>query len=143
MKIWYVLAVLLMSPVSSFSLANHDLVGQRQKFLEAEQLLRDGNLSAYHVLRAELDRYPLSAYLDYQFMVRSVQAHRPMVEYYLADWASTPLGVKLRTKWLQYLAAEKAWADYRDAYKPSKDVALQCHYLYSLIKTDEGLATST
>ena len=68
------------------------LLQQRKQFLDAEQALKNSQLSRYRRMAKKLQNYPLYPYLEYQELVRRLSTARPQeITTYLQKNADTPL----------------------------------------------------
>jgi len=117
-------------------LAAGDLQSQRADFLKAEKSLKNGRLSEYRKLYAQLDTYPLQPYLELaELKSRLGKAEHSEVRSFLNRHAGTPVADILRRKWLDRLASRGDWKNYLAFYTPQGSVSRQCHQLTGLIRT--------
>ncbi|HHI93272.1 MAG TPA: hypothetical protein ENK04_07145 [Gammaproteobacteria bacterium] len=117
------------------------LAEQRTRFLAAEKALRLRRVSEFHRLSSTLTDYPLYPYLQYQDIKRRL--HKipvKKVSAFLEQYQSLPVSRSLRHKLLRQLARQGRWQQYLDFYTPTKNIRLQCHYLYALIRTGQAEA---
>ena len=111
---------------------------QRQRFLEAEKALSDGDQQGYSKLKAQLADYPLLPYLIHDELSENISSlNSSQAEDFLTRYSDTPLAPLFRSKWLSELARKKQWWAYRAFYKPRSNSKLKCHYLQALIETGE------
>ncbi len=132
------LLLLLAWPLCQASAIDDPLDEQRTRFLAAEDALKRGDLPTYDTLSEQLTDYPLYPYLRYAELLDSLSGDQPdAVDDFLARHADTPLARRLRLKWLDQLAQEGRWAQYRDYYRPHGNTRRQCLYLQALLKTGD------
>lgn len=111
---------------------------QREQFLAAEAALTQGDMPRFETLSAQLQDYPLYPYLRYAALKDNLNGARPApVDDFLDRYADTPLARQLRLKWLDQLAREARWAQYRDYYRPLGSTRRQCVYLQALLNTGD------
>ncbi len=115
------------------------LAEQRTRFLAAEKALRLRRVSEFHRLLPTLTDYPLYPYLQYQDIKQRLHK-TPLQEVsaFLEQYRNLPISASLRRKLLRQLARQGRWQQYLDFYTPTKNVRLQCHYLYALIRTGQA-----
>ncbi len=109
---------------------------QRNLFLKAEKAFKNKQYSRYKKYYAELDNYPLQAYLKYQEYRKKLSTldEQQMLQFF-KDYYNTPYEDRLRTAWLDKMAKQEQWQKYLNAYTPQKSTSRQCHYLNALLKT--------
>ncbi|MEJ2380802.1 MAG: transglycosylase SLT domain-containing protein [Gammaproteobacteria bacterium] len=123
-----------LSPRSSASSTNPEQ--QRQQFLQAEQLLKQGHRGQYQNLLGRLRDYPLYPYLLFEDLRQRLDSASPReIGAFLDRFADTPLAPRLRGRWLRSLAKHHRWGDYIHAYQPTDDGFLQCNYRRALLET--------
>jgi soluble lytic murein transglycosylase len=111
---------------------------QRIQFLQANELLRAGDMAAYADQREGLENYPLYYYLEYSYLRKNFdQVDAQEVETFLNNNPNTPLAELLEARWFEYLAAQEDWATYVRTYTPQKSVELQCHAAYARLQTEQ------
>ncbi|MBI5450920.1 MAG: transglycosylase SLT domain-containing protein [Gammaproteobacteria bacterium] len=139
------LALMLPGPGMPADAAQDELAPQRNKFIQAEQALKKGNNKLFQQLSSELKDYPLYPYLQYAALRKNFGQTSFEAMAKIADEVSnTPLEAELRDTWLRSLAARGQWAEYLQAYRPSKGITLQCYHRRALLETghkDQALAT--
>ncbi len=109
---------------------------QRKAFLAAEKALREGDTPRFRRLLRQLQDYPLLPYLEYQQLRRRLgRAPVKAVQDFLRRHSASPLADRLQQAWLRSLARHGRWDDLIAAYRPSRNVALQCLYRRALYKT--------
>lgn len=115
---------------------DQELLSQRQTFLNAEQALREGDLRHYRRLFLRLHDYPLRPYLEYQRLRRYLNRVKSSeIQGFLERYSATPLADRLQRAWIQNLARQERWQKLIDAYRPTRNVTLQCLYRRALYKT--------
>ena len=111
---------------------------QRAKFKKASQLVSAGRLSAAQALIDELEDYPLQAYLRAAQLEPTLQkAQHPALADFLAKHAGRYPAEKLRTKWLDWLAAARHWQSFLQQYRPQSEPALECAHKNALLQTKQ------
>ncbi|MCP5155200.1 MAG: transglycosylase SLT domain-containing protein [Ectothiorhodospiraceae bacterium] len=82
----------------------------RERFLSAERAAERGDRDEARRLRAELGDYALLPYLDAALLGgRLEDAGGPAVEEFLRRHGATPVGARVRTRWLDILAERGEW----------------------------------
>jgi len=116
------------------------LAGQRTRFLSAEKALRLRRMSEFRRLLPTLTDYPLYPYLQYQDIKHRLHktSTQQEVSVFLKQYQNLPVSRSLRHKLLRQLARQGHWQQYLDFYTPTKNIRLQCHYLYALIHTGQA-----
>lgn len=109
---------------------------QRLHYLDAEKYFRTGQIGNYKLIKNQLVDYPLYPYLLYKELRKTLHtADSNKVRRYLYKYGDTPVGNKLRKKYLQKLARDKNWVDFISFYKDDDSEKLNCLYRKSLYKT--------
>ncbi len=112
---------------------------ERAVFLEAEKSLRQKQWPLYHQLKKRLSHYPLLPYLLYaEYETRLASLESTDFYNYLQKYPDTPLAESLRVRWLQQKAKQEDWQAFLDAYEPTEDKTLQCHYLWASLETGKA-----
>jgi len=115
------------------------LAEQRTRFLAAEKALRLRRVSEFQRLLSTLTDYPLYPYLQYQDIKQRLHKIPPQaVSAFLEQYQNLPISTSLRRQFLRQLARQERWQQYLDFYTPTKNIRLQCHYLYALIRTGQA-----
>jgi len=123
------LALVVVLPVRAQSLGD-----QRQNFLAAERAFAKGQIATYRRLAAGLTDYPLYPYLRYNRLRRNISlVNYAQIDQFLQEYSGVPVAGLLRNRWLNKLAAAKDWPRYRQVYRPSSSVDLQCYYNRALL----------
>lgn len=118
---------------------------QREAFVELEAILAQGVPEPATSARiAPLQDYPLAPYLRYAGLAANLATTDPSaVAAFLAEYAGTALGERLRDEWLEQLARRSRWSEYLAHDRPDPAPTRQCRRLFALIATgrrDEALA---
>jgi len=123
------------------------LTAQRDTFARAYAAVRSGHYETARRLRASLDGYVLTPYLEYEDLWRNF--HRRdigTIEAFLERHAGSVLADRLRTAWLRHLARRAEWERYVSVYRPQVNDELECQYLGARVKsglTDGDFLTLT
>lgn len=141
-------AVILYSFIASLTLVAHpvaandaqtDYTQERLTFWEAKKALERGDLRNFHTLTNQLDDYPLTSYLHFDYLrTRLSSVADSEIENFLETYADSPLSNRLRAAWLHTLAQARRWDTYLQIYKPytgEQGVALQCYALQARLHT--------
>lgn len=113
-----------------------DLYQQRQKYLEAIELIRSSQFSKLQKVKPALRTYALYPYLEYTEMAYRIsrQSEADMLAF-SSQHQDTPLVEPLMQHWLSNLARQGKWElfiKYFDQVQPTKE--LICHQAYGLHK---------
>lgn len=114
------------------------LEAKRELFLKAEAALAEGKLSFYQKIKARLLDYPLLPYLlfsEYEKRITAV-SHQEF-QSFMDNYPDSTLSEQLRYKWLNLKAKQEDWKGFIQAYQPSQEVSLQCHYLWASLQTQK------
>jgi len=107
---------------------------QRLMFTDAENALKQGQLTTYHRLAQQLQDYPLYPYLKFEEIKRNLRGNNyKQVQRFLQDHPGTPLAGRLQYLWLKSLARKQQWHTLIDNFYYTNDVTLQCDYAHALI----------
>ncbi len=119
----------------------------RNKFKDAREQLRAGQISNFKRSARELDSYILKPYLDYYYLnARIRQAGKQEVLAFRDRHADLPATAILYRRWLRSLGSRRQWRSFREHYQPTANAELRCYYLRSLYGTGdkaEALAQTT
>jgi len=86
---------------------------QRVIFSDASLALNKNQTSKFKRLLAQLDGYPVQAYLKYDDLRRRIhRASQDEVSRFLNNHEDYPFNYHLRAKWLSVLAQRKDWRNY-------------------------------
>lgn len=109
---------------------------QRALFLKAEKSLKQKQWPLYEQLKKRLQNYPLFPYLLYlEYDQKGPQLSHQAFKHFLNRYVDSPLAEQLRMRWLQNKAKKEEWAAFLEAYQPTENVSLQCHYLWASLHT--------
>jgi soluble lytic murein transglycosylase len=120
-----------------------DLVAeQREKFLDAEKALQDGDTESYQHLKQQLTGHPLYGYLEYwELRGRLSKASVGEVQRFLDRYRDQPIAARLRSSWLHRLGKRRDWKNYLRFYQPPGSTTLQCYEARALLaRGDRGQA---
>ncbi|MFV1993577.1 MAG: hypothetical protein ACC635_06720, partial [Acidiferrobacterales bacterium] len=108
----------------------------RANFRKAEQALKNRQYNKYYTILRELDDYILKNYLVYSYLSKRIAITPDVVlQQFIDDNKHTPLSIKLREKWLHYLANKKKMDTFIAVYDDStRSKKLKCYRLKYLIK---------
>ncbi len=128
-----------MAPGSDFALRN--------KFKDAREQLKNGQLSEYKKSLQALDGYILRPYLDYYYLnARIKSARKSEVLAFRDKHGDLPATRLLYRRWLKALGTSRQWRTFKANYEPSSNAELRCYYLRSLYGTgqkQQALAQTT
>lgn len=143
-------AVILYNFIASLTLVAHpvaandaqtDYTQERLTFWEAKKALERGDLQNFHTLTSQLDDYPLTSYLHFDYLrTRLSSVADSEIESFLNTYTDSPLNNRLRAAWLHTLAQARRWDTYLQTYKPytgEQGVALQCYALRARLHASE------
>jgi len=134
----YFLTISLVISNSSVYAGNQtDIYAQKRlQYLDAEKYFRTGQIKNYKHIKNQLIDYPLYPYLIYKELRKTLHSiDSNQVRRYLYKYGDTPIGNKLRKKYLYKLAQNRKWDDFISFYKDDDSVKLNCLYRKSLYKT--------
>ncbi|GAM77147.1 soluble lytic murein transglycosylase precursor [Vibrio ishigakensis] len=81
----------------SLSVSALTLEQQRDTYEQAQQLITENKLDQYQKLRAQLDNYPLTPYLDYRIFLLDLDKRTPQeVEQYIKQQHEYPFSQSVR-----------------------------------------------
>lgn len=110
--------------------------GQRSAFVEAQAALASGKRPRYEALLKKVADYPLADYLVLaDLSQRLPTAAETEIKTFLTRNASAPVGTRLRTQWLTYLAGQQRWKSFNEYYEPQEGDELRCHALRARLAT--------
>lgn len=113
-------------------LAAETLTQQRSLYAEAIKALgKKGGLARVQQWQPRLVSYPLYPYLEYEVLSAQLTlAQKSRIERFLSRYGDTPVGAKLRRRWLFYLQGNDDWQNFLVAYRGDvgTDVDLACYY---------------
>ena len=103
---------------------------QRTDYLAAKKAWDKKNLSQYAKLRAKLDNYPLSIYLDYHADSNKIMSLDGLAaNEALTRFSDSPLYSSLKHKYLLRTGKKQQWNDFLSVAKTlPRDTKLQCYF---------------
>jgi soluble lytic murein transglycosylase len=100
---------------------------QRIIFGDASLALNNNQISKFKRLLAQLDDYPVQAYLKYDDLRRRIhRASEQEVTQFLVDHEDYPFNYHLRAKWLKVLARRNDWRNYLLYYDGRESTKYKC-----------------
>ena len=135
----WLLAFSLLAASPTFATAakssDRELEAQRTVYSQALKALRKGQTKRFLSLYKQLGDYPLTTYLDYQYLVvRRGGSHDRQITEFIARHKDSHLGRRLSNAWLRSLFKRRQYAKLINAYQEHGDVSLQCLYVRSHIR---------
>jgi len=115
----------------------------REKYQQALAALDENNIQLFKQLENELEDYPLHPYLRYQYLTKNIDrlSDRTVTEF-LNQYADTPLGPRLKHRWLRILATQGQWELYLDQFDENiQSTELKCYALWAQHKTGRLVAS--
>lgn len=115
----------------------------RAQYQAADQALKKNDQLKYSQLRAGLDSYPLTIYLDYQELDNNLsRVTTQQVTQFINRYPDSMLGDRLEGRYLRRLAAEQRWQEFLRLYPElPNSVDLQCaHYRAQWANGDKKIA---
>ena len=136
------LAALLLAPalpaIAGAGATEPEVEAQRRTFSEARAALRAGRTTEFRRLSGQLESYVLYPYLQYDLLRRDLSRAQPLeVAAFLEKYDDTPLEPRLRGAWLERLARQGRWEDYRRFYRPGLGDGHDCHALVARLRLGE------
>jgi len=119
--------------------ADDTLEQQRNLFWQAQQALENEQLEQFQVFLKQLDDYPLTYYLRYQYLKSHLHFVLPKeIKAFFNSYPASALSKKLRYDWLAHLSREGRWAQFIADYRPSvESTVLQCRYVMARLQRGE------
>lgn len=114
--------------------SEEQLAELRALFVEAEEVLADGDEDDFFELAGQLEQYPLYPYLQYQWLRKNLE-QEDQVKHFLDRHQSSRYAGLLKSRWLYHLASNKQWQTYLQYYTGSSDSSLQCYYHTAQLNT--------
>lgn len=131
MKIWLGIGLLLVGMSVQLIGINVQAAPLREQYRQAEQALNNNDVVRYQQLRQGLDAYPLTPYLDFQFLAdRITTLSTTQVVNFMHRYPDSLLADRLEGRYLHRLVREQRWNEFLTLYPqlPNSEV-LQCaHY---------------
>ncbi len=106
------------------------LVQQRQQFLQAEQAIKQNDITKYQVLAEDLKNYPLYSYLQFQWLSHHLDEDQA-IQQFLLDYPTSRYALLLKRQWLKHLAQKQDWERLIRHYRNSSRADLQCAYYWA------------
>ncbi|MCG5509859.1 transglycosylase SLT domain-containing protein [Ectothiorhodospira lacustris] len=131
----YLLPLLILLPGLLAAAPATGTDAQRERFLQTERALQQGNRTAFQQGIRELQDYALLPYLIHA----DLNARFPRIEpgeldRFLERWGDSHLGHRLRTRWLTHLAGQGRWEDYLRHYQGGLGATHTCQYHNALLR---------
>lgn len=120
-----VLLLLLLIPLQAVS-NEVFLTAQEKKFLLAEKLFAQGQLTKYQQAKAGLADYPLLAYLEYREVLRNI-GDPAEIESFSNKYPESYLSSRLHSQRLRWLGSRRQWDQFLSVYADEKDEKLRCY----------------
>ncbi|MCW8194074.1 transglycosylase SLT domain-containing protein [Proteobacteria bacterium 005FR1] len=133
----------VISSVSPSAPSPSQLQLQRNQFMAAEDALRQQRFTTFKQLVAKLGDYPLTPYLEYSELHRRLYLFpADEVEQFMGANAGSYLGDLMAREWLETLAKQRKWEDYKMYFpRANLDSAdLRCYYLRARFNTGDETA---
>lgn len=109
-----------------------------QRYLKAQQMVKQGDWEGVKTLEAELSTYPLKPYLEYFMLIKTFDLNETdKLSAFLKKYPQSPMATWLRRHWLTELKNINAWQRFVDIYKPVNNTKLKCDYLRALQETNQ------
>ena len=120
-----VLALVIVWPLSAC--ANEVfLSADEQRFLDAEQALKKGDLAAYQKISAQMRDKTLLPYLEFQRVSRDL-SNTSAVEAFRDQYAGSYLEHRLYQRWVRWLGGNRRWRQFRAVWRGDGGEALKCY----------------
>jgi len=131
-----ILALSSLMSCSVFS-SSFDLRAQRDLYDQAQDLLDDKNIAQFKKIRAKLDDYPLTPYLDYrEFLIDLADKPPIAVKVFIDAHKEFPFYNRISAPYLDGLARKNAWSTLLQfqTSEPSGET-YQCYYYNAKLQT--------
>lgn len=115
----------------------------REQYRQAEQALKKNDEVRFHQLRKGLDGYPLTIYLDYQYLAERLSyLNTAQVTGFIRQHPDSLLADRLEGRYLYRLAREQRWREFLALYPElPNSIPLQCaHYRAKWATGDKATA---
>lgn len=107
-------------------------------FLQAEKDLAKGHLNDFERQLHALQDHPLTQYLEAGWIQkRFSRKPEENLQSFFSRYPDTPASNKLRSQWLEFLAAKQDWTTFAQYYVPSHSLNMQCIYVRALDATGQ------
>ncbi|MFI3246583.1 MAG: transglycosylase SLT domain-containing protein [Ferrimonas sp.] len=113
---------------------------QRTWYNQAQQALSKGDVAVYHSLKEQLQAYPLTPYLEYQYQKRQIpRLSSQQAVNVIEQLADTPLANRFKHHYLIDQGKQQQWANFL-AVSPSAPNAteLQCYFYRALLSQGDN-----
>ena len=110
---------------------------QRAAFVKAERS-PPYSRKGWERLRHRLGGYPLFPYVEYA-RLRSDLHRTPTseIEAFLRRYDGESVAIRIRSRWLRQLAAQRKWRKFIEWYPGSNSIRLRCHHARALFNTGD------
>jgi len=107
---------------------------QRELYARAKTRLAKGDTNGFEKLRAQLTEYPLYPYLVYAAVAsRPGDTTTEDISTILQQYDDLAFAPRLRSHWLETLAAQKKWAEFVSLFSPTiNSTQLRCYHALAL-----------
>ncbi|MBL7002724.1 MAG: transglycosylase SLT domain-containing protein [Gammaproteobacteria bacterium] len=100
---------------------------QRNLFKQAEKALGLHQETKFKKLKAQLESYPIVAYLEYDKISKNLnKATVAQVKGFLTEYKDYPFAYRLRGRWLNRLAKKQHWSQFLHFFDGRNDTKLKC-----------------
>lgn len=122
--------------LSTKTFSDEEISHLRQLFLQAEESIKNNDDENYLQLSAQLEEYPLYAYLQYQWLKKHL-GEEDQVKLFLEQHPDSRYSGILKRQWLYHLAKNKQWQTFLSFYKTTSDTSLNCYHHIAQFKTGD------
>ncbi|GAA4891988.1 transglycosylase SLT domain-containing protein [Ferrimonas pelagia] len=136
---WGKIATALLMTLLSLPLHATTLEQQRALYQQARQALKSGHTNRYYPLRKQLEGYPLTPYLDYQYRRAQIpQLSAQQAVEILQELAPTPLYNQFKHHFLTDRGRRQDWQAYLIlSPEPPNSEVLRCYYYRARLATGD------
>ena len=130
-------------PPENTSLAAKEirLTQQRGLYSEAIKAIYAGKKKHLKKIKKELKDYPLTPYLEYHEIRRTISSVPPAeIDAYILAHPDLPVARFLKTRKLFSLAKAQKWTAFLAHYSPSTDTRLNCYHQQALLNTQNKIS---
>lgn len=100
---------------------------QRELFVQADKKSWRIKSAEYQEILDKLEGYPLKPYFEQRRLSHNIfLSHQELIEAFLDEYGDLPIADAIRKKWLYYLVKRNRQSLFLKAYRPTRDVKLQC-----------------
>jgi soluble lytic murein transglycosylase len=132
----------IIEKVATRYFSDEEIAHLRQLFLQAEEAIKNNDDETYFSLAEQLEEYPLSAYLQYQWLKKHLDEEEQIKLFLEQHKASRYSGI-LKRQWLYHLAKNKQWQTFLAFYSTTSDTSLNCYHHIAQFKTGDKQAALT